>query len=101
MFVHLISSKLDAATKREWESKVISDNWSTVDELTKYSSDRYQLLETVQANKPLSHSNKQNKFNPPNKKSDRSLSHVTSKTKSYLVKKFHLDDENNRMMPGM
>ena len=64
LIVHLISSKLDPVTKREWESKVISDNWSTVDELTEYLSDRCQLFETVQTN-------------------NRSLSHLTSETKSY------------------
>ena len=70
LIVHLISSQLDSAAKREWESKVISDKWFAVDELTEYLSDRCQLLETVQANKPMSHSNKQNKLlNPPNKKS--------------------------------
>lgn len=76
-------SKLDLSTKPKSESKVISDNLTTVDEPIESLSDRSQLLETVQANKPLGNSSKQNKcVRQLNKMSDRTIFHLAAGIKS-------------------
>ncbi|XP_033222795.1 uncharacterized protein LOC117176651 [Belonocnema kinseyi] len=83
LILHLISSKLDSSTNREWESKVISNGLTTIEELTEFILDRCQLLETVQANKPLGNSSKQNKcLSQINKRSDRSGSYLATEAKT-------------------
>lgn len=61
LLIHLIVSKLDMTTKREWESYKINGEFPTISELTEFLKSRCELLETLnlsQSNEVKSNNNK-------------------------------------------
>lgn len=51
LLIYLISSKLDSASKREWEKLVIERDYTTLDKLFDFLTQRCHLLEAVQSDK--------------------------------------------------
>lgn len=51
IIIHLITSKLDSLTHREWESKNNSDQLSSLEDMTSFLSQKCQLLETLDVSK--------------------------------------------------
>jgi len=88
LIIYLIVNKLDSATKKEWELKVIQDKWSTTDQLIKFLNTRCEFLEALNpthvkvVGKTLS---QRSGYNCVNKGQGATLTHVATNDTSECV----------------
>lgn len=52
LLIHMISLKLDSATRREWESEYSKHDLVSLEGFTTFLNDKCKLLETIQINNP-------------------------------------------------
>ncbi|KAF2897664.1 hypothetical protein ILUMI_08511 [Ignelater luminosus] len=68
ILIYLISSKLDSATKKAWELSLSTNEVPDIKDLTKFLTQRCQVLESVESNNQQTNSNSKFSHKPSNDK---------------------------------
>ncbi|XP_050055037.1 uncharacterized protein LOC114131043 [Aphis gossypii] len=91
MLLHIISTKLDGATLKEWETQAPKKEVPEVDDLLTFLQNRFQILEAVEGAQNINLADTQNKqkYNKV-EKAKKTISHTsTNKFKCYFCNEGH------------
>ncbi|XP_030763274.1 uncharacterized protein LOC115887891 [Sitophilus oryzae] len=86
LIIHIITSKLDNATRRSWESTIFNTELPTYNELIDFLKEKCRILETIETNY-ISKSQKNYKNEPPLKRDFKTF--LTTENKCSMCKGDH------------